>query len=172
MEDIGIIPDEAITIADIARARGPPATSTIARAQVLLRCVCQRALRRLERRTAGLLGVSFGDTIAMYKDTIRRTAMVRPNIVRYVEQSTLIHELCTRSASSTTASRWLAPHKDPTRRALQQPRLRHVLAERRREPTRDFAINRLLTGNSILFDDACLADVDAQQRRRFSSYSS
>jgi hypothetical protein len=111
-----------------------------------------------------VLGVSFGDTIAMFKDVIKGTASITsPNAERYVEHSTLIHELSHSIGLVDNGVPMAAPHKDATHGAHcnNDQCVMYWLNEGASEAT-TFAINRLVTGSTILFDDACLADVDAK----------
>jgi hypothetical protein len=111
-----------------------------------------------------VLGVSFGDTIGMFKDVIRTTASITsPNAERYVEQSTLIHELAHSIGLVDNGVPMAIAHKDSAHGAHcnNDQCVMYWLNEGASDAT-TFAVNRLLTGNTIIFDAACLADVDAQ----------
>ncbi|HEY5924279.1 MAG TPA: hypothetical protein VIV11_21525 [Kofleriaceae bacterium] len=111
----------------------------------------------------GVLGVSIGDTIAMFKDVIRSTnIVVAPNVVRYVEQSTLIHELAHSIGLTDNGVPMVSPHKDAPHGAHcnNQDCVMFWQNDGSADATR-FVQQRLLTGSSILFDAPCLADVDA-----------
>jgi hypothetical protein len=121
MQDVGTIPDEELTVADI------------------------QALA------------------AMFKDVIKGTgSLANPNTERYVEQSTLVHELSHSIGLVDNGVPMVAPHKDAAHGAHcnNSNCVMYWLNEGAAD-ARTFAINRVLTGSSILFDDACLADVDA-----------
>jgi hypothetical protein len=112
----------------------------------------------------GVLGVSYGDTIAIFKDVIRTTDMILdPNVVRYVEQSTLIHELAHSVGLVDNGVSMLSPHKDSQHGAhCTNPDCIMYWQDDGAADARDFTIRRLLTGSSILFDNACLGDLDAR----------
>jgi hypothetical protein len=112
---------------------------------------------------AGVLGVSIGDTIAMFKDVINSTNVpLAPNVVRYVEQSTLIHELAHSIGLTDNGVAMVAPHKDAQHGAhCNNPDCVMFWQNDGSNDAARFAQQKLLTGSSQLFDAACLADVDA-----------
>lgn len=113
-----------------------------------------------------VLGVSLGGTgvIAMFKEVIRGTQSITPppNKERYVEQSTLIHELAHAIGLVDNGIAMAAPHKDTAHGAhCNNPDcVMYWLNEGASDAT-TFAVSRLVTGNSLIFDSTCLADVDA-----------
>lgn len=114
----------------------------------------------------GVLGVSIGnsDVIAMFKDVIRTTqSLTTPNTERYVEQSTLIHELSHAIGLVDNGIPMVTPHKDDAHGAhCNNPNCVMYWLNEGASDASSFAISRLITGSSIIFDNACLADVDAQ----------
>jgi hypothetical protein len=113
-----------------------------------------------------VLGVSLGGSsvVAMFKDVIRGTqSITTPNTERYVEQSTLIHEIAHAIGLVDNGVAMAAPHKDDPHGAhcTNPDCVMYWLNEGASDAT-SFALSRLVTGNSLLFDNACLADVDAK----------
>lgn len=111
----------------------------------------------------GVLGVSIGDTIVMFKDVIRSTGnLANPNTARFVEQSTMIHELAHSIGLVDNGVPMTADHKDEAHGAhCTNPDCVQYWLNEGAADARDFALRRLLTNDTILFDAACLADVDA-----------
>ena len=106
---------------------------------------------------------SIGDTVAMFKDVIKSTgSALSPNTAKYVEQSTLVHELAHSIGLVDNGVSMVATHKDATHGAHcnNADCVMYWLNEGASDAS-DFALRRLLTGDTILFDAACLADVDA-----------
>jgi hypothetical protein len=165
MEAIGNIPDEELTVADLA------AIANVHRQQKDASGVKTYYMVFVSGHYAdgngvnpNVLGVSFGDTIGMFKDVIRTTASITsPNAERYVEQSTLIHELAHSIGLVDNGVPMAIAHKDSAHGAHcnNDQCVMYWLNEGASDAT-TFAVNRLLTGNTIIFDAACLADVDAQ----------
>lgn len=113
-----------------------------------------------------VLGVSLGGTgvIAMFKEVTRGTQTVTapPNTGRYVEQSTLIHELAHAIGLVDNGIPMAAPHKDAAHGAhCNNPDCVMYWLNEGASDAADFALSRLVTGNSLIFDSTCLADVDA-----------
>src|SRR5690606_17207767 len=111
----------------------------------------------------GVLGVSIGDTVVLFKDVSRGTAtLTNPNAGRFVEQSTMVHELAHSIGLVDNGIPMTSNHKDAARGAhCPNPDCVQSWLNEAGSDARDFALRRLLTGSTILFDDACLADVDA-----------
>jgi hypothetical protein len=166
MENIGAVPDQELTVADllaIAQAhRSQIDTATKKTYYVLF---VGGHFADGNGPNPNVLGVSLGGTgvVAMFKDVIRSTNVVGlPNVVRYVEQSTLIHEVAHAVGLVDTGVTMAQPHRDATHGA-------HCTNERcvmywLNEGASDaaaYAQQHVLSNNSILFDAACLADVDA-----------
>lgn len=113
----------------------------------------------------GVLGVSIGDTgvIAMFKDVIESTDVpALPNVVRFVEQSTLVHELAHAIGLVDNGVPMAADHKDDAHGAHcdADSCVMYWLNEGASDAA-TFAGQYVTSGDAILFDDACLADVDA-----------
>lgn len=165
MQDIGTVPDEELTLADIVAIaqhhRDVHDTPDMKSYYVVFlsgHFVDGNGVQ------GGVLGVSFGDTIAMFKDVIRQSqSLTDPNAVRYVEQSTLIHELSHSVGLVDNGVPMVAAHKDAAHGAhCDNPDCVMYWLNEGAADARDFALRRLLTGSSILFDATCLADVDAR----------
>lgn len=113
----------------------------------------------------GVLGVSIGNSgvVAMFKDVIRTTqSLTTPNTERYVEQSTLIHELSHAIGLVDNGIPMVTPHKDAAHGAhCNNPNCVMYWLNEGASDASSFALARILTGSSIIFDNACLADVDA-----------
>lgn len=114
----------------------------------------------------GVLGVSIGNSgvVAMFKDVIRTTqSLTTPNTERYVEQSTLIHEVSHAIGLVDNGIPMVVGHKDAEHGAhCNNPNCVMYWLNEGASDASSFAISRLVTGSSIIFDNACLADVDAQ----------
>jgi len=114
---------------------------------------------------SGVLGVSIGNTgvVAMFKDVVESTGVPAfPNLERYVEQSTLVHELGHAVGLVGNGVATVSAHRDDPHGA--HCTNDHCVLYWLNEGASDmaqFAQQYVLSGTSILFDDACLADVDA-----------
>lgn len=165
MENIGSVPDEELTVADIAAiASAHRQQHDSAGVKTYYMVFVSGHYADGSGVQTSVLGVSFGDTIAMFKDVIKGTASITsPNTERYVEQSTLIHELAHSIGLVDNGVPMVNPHKDAAHGAhcSNDQCVMYWLNEGASDAT-TFAVNRLTTGNTILFDAACLADVDAQ----------
>jgi hypothetical protein len=110
-----------------------------------------------------VLGVSLGNTgvIAMFKDVIRSTDVVGlPNIVRFVEQSTIVHELAHAFGLVNNGVPMTTPHQDHGAHCDNDACTMFFANEGATDAAK-FVRDRVLTGSTILFDDNCLADADA-----------
>jgi hypothetical protein len=164
MENVGAVSDEEITVADIAALAAQhrdqhdsPGTKTYWMIFVSGHFADASGVQ------AQVLGVSIGDTVAMFKDVIKSTgSALSPNTARYVEQSTLVHELSHSIGLVDNGVPMVATHKDAAHGAhCNNPDCVMYWLNEGASDASDFALRRLLGGDSILFDDACLADVDA-----------
>jgi hypothetical protein len=112
-----------------------------------------------------VLGVSFGNTgvIAMFKDVIRSTNVIGfPNVVRYVEQSTIVHELAHAIGLVGNGITPASAHKDLEHGAhCTNDRCVMYYLNEGASDAAAFARTYVLSGDTILFDEACLGDVDA-----------
>ncbi len=166
MEDVGAIADEELTssdlraLADLHRGRGDePGTKTY---YVLF---VSGNFADGDGVQPSVLGVSLGNTgvIAMFKDVIRSTSSpLLPNLARFVEQSTLVHEVAHAIGLVDTGVPATTAHVDTPHGAhcTNDRCVMYYLNEGAADAAM-FARQVITTGDRILFDDACLADVDA-----------
>jgi hypothetical protein len=166
MEDVGAIADEELTSSDLlalaAQHRDLEDSST-ERTYYLLWVSGNFA--NGDGVQPGVLGVSIGDTgiVAMFKDVIESTGtVVVPNLERFVEQSVLIHEMghalgLVDNGVPTTADHHDAEHGAHCRN---DQCVMYWLNEGASDMAQ-FAADSVLASDVILFDDDCLADVDA-----------
>lgn len=164
MEDIGTIDDEELTVADIAALANTHRTlHDTADTKTYWVLFASGYFTDANGPNSAVLGVSIGDTIVMFKDVIRSTAQLgNPNVARYVEQSTMIHELAHSIGLVDNGVPMVVDHKDVAHGAhcTDTDCVQYWLNEGASGAS-DFAVRRLLSGDTILFDAACLADVDA-----------
>jgi hypothetical protein len=166
MQDVGVIADEELTSADLT------ALADLHRERVLEPGTKRYYVLFVSGHFAdaggvqpSVLGVSLGNTgvIAMFKDVIRSTSVaVLPNLVRFVEQSTLVHELAHAIGLVDTGVPATTAHVDTPHGAhCTNDRCVMYYANEGAADAAMFAREVITTGNRILFDDACLADADA-----------
>jgi hypothetical protein len=164
MENVGAIADEELTIADLSafamQHRNEHDATGVKTFYVLF---VSGHFTDANGPNAGVLGVSFGDTIAMFKDVIRSTDVLGvPNVVRYVEQSTLIHELGHSIGLVDNGVAMVAAHEDSAHGAhCSNPDCVMYWQNEGASDAAQFARDKLLTGSTVIFDAQCLADVDA-----------
>lgn len=166
MEDIGAVADEELTVSDILgladqhRDRSDSATE-----KTYYLVWVSGNFANGDGVQNGVLGVSLGDTgvIAMFKDVIESTgSVVVPDLERFVEQSVLIHEMGHALGLVENGVPTIADHHDAEHGA-------HCIDDRcvmfwLNEGASDmaqFARDFVIDNDAILFDDDCLADVDA-----------
>jgi hypothetical protein len=165
MEPIGTIADEELTVTDILTIAGMHRqledSATVKTYYVVF--VTGHFADDGGVRT-GVLGVSIGNTgvVAMFKDVIETTQGAIPNVERYVEQSTLIHELGHAIGLVGNGVATIAAHRDDEHGAhcTNDQCVMYWLNEGASDMAQ-WAQTYVLSGSSILFDDDCLADVDA-----------
>jgi hypothetical protein len=166
MQDIGVIADDELTIDDLLaiadQHRGTADSPTVKTYYVVF---VGGVYAEGGSPQPGVLGVTLGDTgvVAMFKDVIAGTASVAtPNVERYVEQSTLIHELGHAIGLVMFGVPVTSPHHDDAHGAhcTNQDCVMYWLNEGASDMAA-FATRFVLTRDSILFDQACLADIDA-----------
>jgi hypothetical protein len=166
MQDIGNIADEELTVSDIldiAAAHRDQQDSGATRTYYVV-----FVSGHFDDGTGpqqGVLGVSIGTTgvIAMFKDVIRSTNVVGTNVVRFVEQSTLIHELAHSFGLVDNGVPMVQQHRDTEHgKHCDNDRCVMFFLNEGASDAAAFVQQQVLTGNSILFDANCLADVDAQ----------
>lgn len=112
---------------------------------------------------SGVLGVSIGNSgvIAMFKDVIRGSSSV-PNISRFVEQVTMIHELGHAIGLVDNGVPMVAGHKDTAHGAhCSNDRCAMFWQVEGASAAAAYAQQYVLTSDTIVFGDECLADVDA-----------
>ncbi len=166
MQDIGAVADEELTVADLLaladRHRGQRDTATTKTYFVVF--VSGHFADAAGVQT-GVLGVSLGDTgvIAMFKDVIAGTGVVAfPNLERFVEQSVLVHELAHGIGLVANGVATTSAHHDAAHGAhCSNDRCVMYWLNEGASDMAAFAREYVVSGNSILFDTACLADVDA-----------
>jgi hypothetical protein len=171
MEDVGAIADEELTSEDVLalasthRARHDDATT-----KTYYILFVSGHFADGSGVQPNVLGVSLGDTgvVAMFKDVIRSTDVaVLPNLVRFVEQSTLVHELGHAIGLVDNGVAATSPHVDTAHGAhcTDDRCVMYYLNEGAADAAM-FARQVITTGNKILFDSKCLADVDARTAAR------
>ncbi|MCA9675583.1 MAG: hypothetical protein H6709_24895 [Kofleriaceae bacterium] len=166
MEDIGAVADEELTTADLLALadahRGVTDGGGVKSYYVVF---VSGTFADADGAQPSVLGVSIGDTgvIAMFKDVIASTGSTAfPNLARFVEQSTLIHELghgfglVDNGVATTSAHVDTAHGKHCTNDACVMYWLNEGASD-----AAMFARQYVTSGNAILFGDECLADVDA-----------
>ncbi len=164
MQDIGAVPDEQVTVADILALAAAHRSQHDAPGLKTYYVVFVSGLFTDDvGPKAGVLGVSLGNTgvIAMFKDVIASSSAIS-NIQRFVEQSTLVHELghaigLVNNGVALTSAHQDGPHgahctNDSCVMYWQNEGASDMAA---------FSTQYVLTANTILFDAACLGDVDA-----------
>lgn len=166
MEDVGAIADAELTVDDLlalaAQHRDGADTATVKTYYVLF---VGGYYTDAGGPNPGVLGVSIGDTgvIAMFKDVIESTGVAAvPNLERFVEQSTLVHELGHAIGLVANGVAVTSAHHDEPHGAhcTNQDCVMYWLNEGAGDMAA-FAQQYVVSGDAILFDDACLADVDA-----------
>jgi hypothetical protein len=166
MEDVGTIADEELTVSDLlalAQQHRDNQDGGAVKTYYILFVSGHFATAEGPRPT--VLGVSIGSTgvIAMFKDVIRSTNNpLLPNVVRFVEQATIIHELGHAFGLTNNGVPMVTPHQDTEHGAHcdDDACVMYYLNEGASDATA-FVTERVLGGDSILFDANCLADADA-----------
>jgi hypothetical protein len=166
MENIGTIPNEALTVSDIlaiaAAHRNLHDTATLKTYYVVF---VSGSYADANGPIPGVLGVSIGDTgvVCMFKDEIRSSGIVGVmNVERYVEQSTMVHELGHQIGLVNNGLEMVAAHEDTAHPA-------HCTNDQcalywQNDGTANaarFAQQHVLTGSSIIYGPECLDDADA-----------
>lgn len=116
-----------------------------------------------------VLGVSLGTTgvLAMFKPVIASSGLPAfPAVERFVEQSTLVHEIGHAVGLVDNGVSMVANHKDAAHGAhCTDTKCVMYWENEGISATREFAKQLLLTGNAVLFKEDCLADLDAARKR-------
>lgn len=166
MEDIGAIDDEELTITEILQLAALHRNQTDGGDTKTYYLMFVSGLFATdEGPQSGVLGVSIGTTgvIAMFKDVINSTNVIGfPNVVRFVEQATIIHELGHAFGIVDNGVPMVTPHRDEQHGAHcdNDKCVMYYLNEGSSDATA-YVRDKILTGNEILFDVNCLADADA-----------
>lgn len=166
MEDVGDIPDEELTVADLLalaethrdqRDGGPTKTYYV--------LFVSGFFTDNNGPNQTVLGVSLGTSgvIVMFKDVIRSTNIpALPNVVRFVEQSTLVHELAHAIGLVDNGVPLTTAHRDVEHGAhCNDDRCVMFFQNEGAADAAAFVQRQVLTGDTILFDTQCLGDVDA-----------
>ncbi len=167
MQDIGTIADEELTVSELLQLAGQHRDQADAGDTKTYYLMFVSGLYTTdEGPQSGVLGVSIGTTgvVAMFKDVIRSTNVIGfPNVVRFVEQSTIIHELGHSFGLVDNGVPMVANHRDASHGAHcnNDACVMYYLNEGASDATA-FVRDKVLTGNTILFDAKCLDDADAQ----------
>jgi hypothetical protein len=165
MENVGNIADEQLTVDDLlqlaAMHRSGQDSATRKTYYVIF---VTGYFTDANGPNQGVLGVSLGDTgvLAMFKDVIDSTNVPATNVSRYVEQSTLVHELGHAIGLVNNGVAMATAHQDTAHGAhdSNDQCVMYWLNEGASDMAA-FVQRQVLTGDTILFDAACLADVDA-----------
>ena len=98
----------------------------------------------------------------MFKDVIRSTDSLIPNTARFVEQSTLVHELGHAVGLVDNGVPLVSQHKDSAHGAhcTNESCTMYWLDEGASDAA-EFARMYVTSGDTVIFGDECLADVDA-----------
>ena len=166
MQDIGAVADEELTIQDIlaiAAAHRDRHDSADTRTYYLVFV----SGHYVQNGTVNpnILGVSIVGTgvIAMFKDVVRGTGGgLGVNTVRYVEQSTIVHEVAHALGMVGGDVPTTSNHEDAAHdgHCTNDKCVMYWLNEGASEATA-FATKYVLTKDSVLFGPECLADADA-----------
>jgi hypothetical protein len=166
MQDIGDVADEELTVADVLALADAHRDRHDAPGEKTYYVVFVSGhFADASGVQSGVLGVSIGDTgvLVMFKDVIRSTDVPGvPNVVRYVEQSTLVHELGHAIGLVNNGVPEATAHQDAPHGAHCDDD--HCVMYYLNDGASDaaaFVQQSVITGNTILFDAHCLADVDA-----------
>ncbi|MBA3455158.1 MAG: hypothetical protein H0T42_18860 [Deltaproteobacteria bacterium] len=166
MENIGAVPDQELTVADLvalAAAHRSQADTPTRKTYYIL--FVGGHFTDANGPNPNVLGVSLGGTgvIAMFKDVIRASGGVGlGNVARYVEQSTLIHEIAHAIGLVDTGVIMATPHKDAAHGAhCNNDRCVMYWLNEGASDAAAFVQQNVLTSSTVLFDAACLRDVDA-----------
>lgn len=165
MEDIGAIADEQITVPDAqaiaADHRQQMDTDDTKTYYVVF---VSGNFEDANGVQPGVIGVSIGTTgvIVMFKDVIESTGIPAfPNLERFVEQSTLVHELGHAIGLVNNGVPLTSAHQDADHgKHCSNDQCVMYWQNEGASAMADFAQQFAISGNSVLFADDCLADVD------------
>jgi predicted Zn-dependent protease len=164
MQSIGAVADEQLTVSDLlALATTHRMGKDSASEKTYYVLFVSGYFTDANGPNNAVLGVSIGNTgvIAMFKDVVRSSSGIS-NIQRYVEQSTLVHELGHAIGLVNNGVALASPHHDADHGA-------HCTNEscvmywqnEGASAMAAWATQFVLTSNTILFKPECLGDVDA-----------
>ena len=163
MESVGAIADEELTIADIvALAETHRDQRDTATAKTYYILFVSGHYADANGPNTGVLGISLGTTgiIVMFKDVIESAGI--GNIQRYVEQSTLVHELGHAIGLVNNGVPLTSAHQDTDHGAhCTNDSCVMYWANEGVSGMTAYATQYVLANDSILFRAECLADVDA-----------
>jgi hypothetical protein len=167
MQDVGAIEDEELTVADIlALANAHRDQHDTADTKTYYVIFVSGHYADENGANSQVLGVEVGTTgvVAMFKDVIASsTGSVVPNIGRYIEQSTLTHELAHGIGLVDNGVPMVADHRDAPHGAhCTDSHCIMYWANDGLNGGLQFAEQNIPGGDTILFDAACLTDVDAR----------
>ena len=164
MQSIGVVADEELTVADlIALANAHRDNRGSATEQSYYVLFVSGHFADANGVYSGVLGVSIADTgvIAMFKDVIESSSGLN-SIRRYVEQSTLVHELGHAIGLVNNGVPLTSAHQDAAHGAhcTNESCVMYWQNEGVGGMTA-YVTQYVLANDSILFRSECLADVDA-----------
>jgi hypothetical protein len=167
MSDIGAVADEEITIYDLRELAAQHRTlHDTGDTKTLYVVFVSGTFANDQGPQPRVLGVEVDDTIAVFKDVIRTTSAV-PNVLRFVEQTTLIHELGHAVGLVDNGVPMLSDHKDPASGThCTNPDCVMYWLNTSGGDVTAFVQRRFDAGASVLFGPECLADVDARTAGR------
>lgn len=164
MESIGNVADEELTVADLlalAQTHRNRGDSTTEKTCYVL--FVSGFFADANGPNSAVLGVSLGDTgvIAMFKDVVRSSSNLG-NIQRYVEQSTLVHELAHGIGLVNNGVPLVSAHQDAPHGAhCTNSSCVMYWQNEGAGAMAAWATQFVLSNDTILFKSDCLADVDA-----------
>lgn len=166
MEDIGAVADEQIDVTDaLALANAHRDSHDADGVKTYYIVFVSGNFADASGPNPDVLAVSIGDTgvIVMFKEVIRSAGSGGlPNLDRFVEQSVLVHELGHGVGLVHNGVPMAAPHEDSAHPAhCTDDHCVLYYANGGASAMAQFAQQYVVSGNSILFDPQCLADVDA-----------
>jgi hypothetical protein len=165
MQDVGTIADEELTTADIlALADAHRDHHDTADTKTYYVIFVSGHYADENGPNSQVLGVEVGTTgvVAIFKDVIAASSgSIIPNIGRYIEQSTLMHEIAHGIGLVDNGVPMVADHEAHGAHC-NDSRCIMYWANEGTSGALEYAAQNITGGDTILFDAACLADVDAR----------